>query len=276
MKTDKQGESGWILIRSGARSAFYNMEFDRIAQRRLDRAELGSFVRTFFFERSAMTIARSQSVEEIDLARALSIPIELARRHTGGGALAHDGDLSFSIGVARKTGARRLSASSLIELARLSAERALASFGARLDRVDRSTKPIRSRACLAMSSGLEGSIGRKKILPIAASVGRASVFAHGSLIISIDKERYLDLIRWRSIAEREAARSLIGRLDEIASGPIEAAALESAFIKSFSDLTGVSYDEPSVEFLDAVENEMRAEAGKNGVDEFGQKISRRL
>ena len=87
----------WYLLLDDARPAPYNMAKDELCLRRA--ANGGNvFVRIYTWERPTLSIGRNQAVaREINLRGCLAEGVEVVRRMTGGKAVLHGEDLTYSV-----------------------------------------------------------------------------------------------------------------------------------------------------------------------------------
>jgi len=88
----------WRLLQTGASTAARNMAIDRAVLVANSNGKVPPTVRFFSWEPSAISIGYFQSLEdEIDLTTCKDLGVDYVRRITGGGAVYHEDELTYSI-----------------------------------------------------------------------------------------------------------------------------------------------------------------------------------
>jgi lipoate-protein ligase A len=87
----------WTFIDSGERSGAVNMAVDETLARALASGEGGPVLRLFRWKPWAISLGYNQDAREIDAARCASDGIDLVRRPTGGRAILHAEELTYSV-----------------------------------------------------------------------------------------------------------------------------------------------------------------------------------
>lgn len=85
----------WTFIDSGKNSGKYNMDFDIFLSRHC--AEDQAFFRLYRWEPYAISLGANQSFEDIDYEKANEDNIDIVKRPTGGRAILHAEELTYSI-----------------------------------------------------------------------------------------------------------------------------------------------------------------------------------
>jgi len=90
----------WRLLQTGFNNAFLNMAIDEAVLINCSRGKVPSTVRFYGWSPPAISIGYFQSLdEEVDLDFCEKIGVDYVRRITGGGAVFHDTELTYSIVV---------------------------------------------------------------------------------------------------------------------------------------------------------------------------------
>ena len=90
----------WRLLQTGFNNAFFNMAVDEAVLINCSRGKVPPTVRFYGWNPPAISIGYFQSLEdEIDLDFCEKIGVDYVRRITGGGAVFHDTELTYSIVV---------------------------------------------------------------------------------------------------------------------------------------------------------------------------------
>jgi lipoyl(octanoyl) transferase len=87
----------WNYIDTGFRPGTFNMEFDELLAARLEREREAGTLRVYGWNPPAISIGRHQRVEDFDAAALQRAGIDLVRRPTGGRAILHAHELTYSI-----------------------------------------------------------------------------------------------------------------------------------------------------------------------------------
>jgi lipoate-protein ligase A len=255
------------------------MAVDEAIAMRSARGDSPPTLRFYQWRPAAVSLGRHQPVEDIDLARAQARGWDLVRRPTGGRAILHIDELTYSIaGPADEPRLQgpvldvynRISHGLLLGLRRLgvAAEKAPAS-----QRAGRDVSP----ACFEVPSAYEISVGEQKLIGSAQRRAGGYVLQHGSLPLSGEITRLVDVMAFEDESQREAFRAhLAGRATtlEAAAGRTvsfwEAAAL---LVDGLNSVLEVDFEESelSPEEL-ALAREIEAE--KYGTDAWTRRVTR--
>jgi len=88
----------WRLLKTEDNSAYTNMAIDKAVMVSCSRGKVPPTVRFYTWKPPAISIGYFQSLnEEVDLDACKSLGVEFVRRITGGGAVFHDKELTYSI-----------------------------------------------------------------------------------------------------------------------------------------------------------------------------------
>lgn len=88
----------WRLLQTGFNTAFTNMAIDRAVLVANSKGKVPPTVRFYGWEPPAISIGYFQSlIEEVDLETCKKFGVDCVRRITGGGAVFHDKELTYSI-----------------------------------------------------------------------------------------------------------------------------------------------------------------------------------
>jgi lipoate-protein ligase A len=188
-----------------------------------------------------VSMGRNQKYAEVDIARCAARGYGIVRRPTGGRAILHTDELTYSIIAAPDhplmaglvlDSYLRLSAGLVAGLARLGITAEPAPGTNR-------PSPDVSAACFEVPSAYEIIAGTRKVLGSAQARRARSVLQHGSLPLAGDLTRVVDCLAFANETEREALqRSLQGHAataEELAGRPIRYEEAEAALIAGFAE-----------------------------------------
>jgi len=260
----------WLLIDDAPASGARNMAVDEFLLRRTEKEGGAPVLRLYSFSPPAITIGYHQDAgKAIDVDAAISDGIDVVRRITGGRALLHDGELTYSVAAAVGPPFGQGLADTFQSIAEIivGALRSLgveaALGGARHVGVESSmTSP-----CLVSTSRHEITAGGKKISGSAQRRTGGAFIQHGSVLIRGGSERIERYIRggWEGL---ENAMTTV----EAETGDTDCdRRLRESIIDLFSDMMGtdpgeLALTQPDIEAIRTIEADRGAEflSGKAG------------
>jgi lipoate-protein ligase A len=216
----------WRLLRHGPARGAENMAIDEAITMAIAEGLVPTTLRFYAWEPPCVSLGRNQKLAEVDAARCAERGYDIVRRPTGGRAILHTDELTYSViappdhpimaGYVLDS-YLRLSGGLVAGLARLgiAAEPAPGTNRA---------GPGVSAACFEVPSAYEIVASGRKVLGSAQARRARSVLQHGSLPLTGDLTRVVDCLAFADEAEREALRrSLEGHAataEELAGQPI--------------------------------------------------------
>ncbi len=223
-----------------------NMAVDILLMEMAAAGELDVVLRTYGWDPACVSLGRLQDPSrEIDPAALRSAGVDLVRRPTGGRAVWHEHELTYSITAAES---HPLVAGSIRDsLARtgalLCSALRSAGFDAALSPAGRSAFHERMPAnpCFTSHGLFEVTVGGRKVVGSAQARRRGAFLEHGSIIISNDQPRLAGYMRTASDGQRrdilEALRSSSCGLSELIPG-IDPGAVAKALHEAYGDHLG--------------------------------------
>ena len=211
-------------MRSGVGSAQWNMALDEALWRSFSKVGRPT-LRLYRWTRPTLSLGYSQRAEEFDLGECARLGVEIIRRPTGGRAVLHGLEVTYSLvhplegmgGVNESH--RKIGEALALGLRKL-------GLAAELVKAERSSLAS-SAACLEVPSYSELTIAGRKVAGSAQVRNHLALLEHGSLPLELDlerlaavlwpdglpRERFKDLLRRRAGGLREFAAQL--RLEEV-------------------------------------------------------------
>ena len=222
-------------VHTGAMNAAMNMAVDDIL---LDaaRAGAGPILRTYTWHPPAVSIGYAQQADEaIDVAQCQTRGIDLVRRTTGGRAVLHWNELTYSFHCADGEGP---AAHPLQKAARILGEclaDGLRRFGVAAT-VERGTSPARGRcgACFASTARWELTCGGRKLVGSAQRRTRGALLQHGSILAGPEHLALAELLPSPE-PEGTALAEASTHLAEWVFGPVRIDSLATCLAKAFGD-----------------------------------------
>jgi len=256
----------WRLVISSPADGAWNMALDEAILEAAGRGEVPPTLRLYAWQPPCLSLGYAQPAAEVDQGRLAALGWELVRRPTGGRAILHTDELTYS--VAGPESEPRLAGGVLESYRTLSQAllMALHQLGLPAEAHAKSTPAAASAnpVCFEVPSNYEITVGGKKLVGSAQRRAGRSVLQHGSLPLGGDLTRITWVLSFPNEAARQqAARRLLERaatVESILSVPVswEAAsqALRSAF-QAALNLTLIT-SQPTAQELQRAE-QLRAE-----------------
>ena len=230
----------WRLLITTATDGATNMAIDEAIMSSVARGESLPTLRFFDWSPPYLSFGRAQTVEDVDLERLASLGYGLVRRPTGGKAILHIYEITYSV-VTRQDDPRV--EGGIIESYRRLSEglmRGLELMDLIVTRPHRSERPVRSDEnpiCFEVPSDYEITVIGKKLIGSAQARKQGMVLQHGSLPLSGDIARICDVLKFDSDEARESAKdrlrgraiTLEGALRQIVPYQTAAQALAQGF-----------------------------------------------
>jgi lipoate-protein ligase A len=227
---------GWRLIDSGPMDAFLNMAVDEALAIGV-REGMAPTLRFYSWERPSVSIGCFQKAEELDLAYLNNAGIPFVRRPTGGRALLHGLELTYSFSAG--TGEGAFSGGLLESYRKLSSALSLALRALGLDteaRLHRQhPRAPRSPLCFQSTSYGEITVEGRKVVGSAQKRWQTAMLQQGSMPFTIDIPRLR--MAFRTGLRGKVLEGSMAGLREFLPG-LGPEALKAAIRASFEEVFG--------------------------------------
>ncbi len=234
------------------------MEFDESLVQALAEGRGSSTVRVYGWQPPAISLGWNQHLEEIDTLKAERDGIDIVRRPTGGRAILHAEELTYSVAMATPaknilTVYNEISQALVRGLKRLSVEVGLEKSQPHFPTLYQSAS---SAACFSSSARYEIQIGGRKLVGSAQRryVGRNGeeiVLQHGSLLLGPDHKRLVDYLNFRNDSDRERLKTEIDAktidLSEALQRTVTFDECAEALRTGFEEAWGMRFDSSNLE-----------------------------
>ena len=198
----------WRLIISPPADGATNMAIDEAIAQTAAAGKVLPTLRFYRWEPPCLSLGRHQPLAKVDLERCMAAGVDVVRRPTGGRAILHTDELTYS--VAGSDQEPRLAGGVLDAYHRLSAGLVaglhLLGIPARQAPGTNRAGPDVSPACFEVPSAYEITVHGRKLMGSAQSRRRGFVLQHGSLPLQGDVARIVDYLAFPNGTEREALR----------------------------------------------------------------------
>jgi lipoate-protein ligase A len=195
----------WCFLNTGFHPGIFNMDFDENLVRSLAEGEGVPTIRIYGWNPRSISLGWNQSLDELDSERASNDGIDIVRRPTGGRAILHSQELTYSVSMPCK-GKNVLGVYNEISEALVCGLRmfgADVSFEKSQPHFPTLYKSPTSAVCFASSARYEIQIDGKKLVGSAqrrysGKQGEDVVLQHGSLLLGPDHKRLVGYLRVKS------------------------------------------------------------------------------
>ncbi|MFC1960916.1 biotin/lipoate A/B protein ligase family protein [Chloroflexota bacterium] len=236
----------WRLLVTPDCHGAYNMALDHAILQHVGAGEAPPTLRLFSWNPACLSLGQAQHASDVDLTRIQEHGWVIVRRPTGGKAILHTDEITYSVALPRDhalvggdivTSYRRLSDALVVALERLG----LADMQAdkQLEKIPEAAKgPV----CFEVPSDYEITADGKKLIGSAQVRKYGGVLQHGSVPLGGDIARICDALAFRDDALREKVKVRVRRrattleavLGRAVSWDESAEALITAFADTFN------------------------------------------
>lgn len=239
-----------LLITPPARGA-WNMAVDEALLEAVGRAESLPTLRLYDWAPACLSLGYAQSYRDVDLHRLKANGWDVVRRATGGRAILHVDELTYS--VTAPPDEPRVQGSVLESYQRLAGAlvAAVRALGLPVE-IEQHAQPATNASaekgpvCFEVPSAYEIVVGGKKLIGSAQARKRQGVLQHGTLPLHGDLARITQALVFTDEAAREtAAQKLLARATTVESVTGQGMAWETAaqaFARAFESQLGLKFE----------------------------------
>jgi lipoate-protein ligase A len=236
-----------LLITSPARGA-WNMALDESILEHIGRGESNPTLRLYAWEPACLSLGHAQPFADVDTSRLKSHGWEIVRRATGGRAILHTDELTYS--VIAPSNEPTVAGSILESYNRLAQALLMAVKSLELPvemkegKADNGTIP--NPVCFEVPSTYEITVDGKKLIGSAQARKKEGVLQHGSLPLTGDLTRICQALVFENESAREnASKRLLERATTVESAlgrEISWETAAQAFVHAFEAQLGLSFE----------------------------------
>jgi len=232
----------WRLIRSPAADGATNMAVDEAILRAVAAGDVPPTLRLYAWDPPCLSLGRGQPVEDVDRGAVAAAGYGLVRRPTGGRAILHIDELTYSI--AAPEGEERVAGGVVESYRRLSQGlmRGLALLGVRGVVAEERLKNrgAEGPVCFEVPSDYEITVGGKKLVGSAQMRARGAVLQHGAVPLTGDIARICPLLRGHP--DPEGVRARATTVERALSRPVSWEEAAEALIEGFAEALDLRLD----------------------------------
>lgn len=255
----------WRMIRTEALSGAMNMALDEVLLQDVQAGVSPPVVRLYRWQPATVTLGYAQRGErQVNRAYCHEAGLDIVRRLTGGRAVLHDDEVTYSV-ISRQDG---LFSSDPLQSYRTIAEVLLAclrSFGLDAQVSGRhagvnSAAAVEQSACFTAPAQFEIVCDGKKVCGSSQKRGHGSFLQHGSLPVNMDLDKLFSALNTDASASRPQGiarlAEKVGWINLFRSSPCEVGQVEAQLEKTFIDLWPVNFqvEPPTSQELDHAES----------------------
>ena len=245
----------WRFLDTGAASGPTNMAVDAAILAGVNRGTSPPTVRVYAWDPPAVSTGHAQDLSaELDLEACVRSGVGVVRRPTGGRAVLHAGELTYS--VIGESGEPPLGAS-IMETYGAIAEALVKGLGllgvsaelAAVQTAHRGSGGGASPPCFVSAGRFEIVVGGRKLVGSAQRRVGGGVLQHGSLLIDERHEDLADFLRIGDVqrdAIRKALRLKTTTLSRLLGRAVEFGEVAYAVRRGFEDAWGIMFTEGSL------------------------------
>jgi len=197
----------WRVIRSKSYNGAMNMAIDEAVMIAHKEGKVKPTLRFYTWDPACITIGYFQKLEdEIDLEKCMEFNVECVRRITGGRAVLHENELTYSIIVGENNPLMDSSITKSYKFISEGLVKGLNLCGVYTDELNKGEKIERenlSAACFNAHASYEISINKKKVVGSAQSRKDGVVLQHGSIILDFDVNKLFEIIKTENLERKE-------------------------------------------------------------------------
>lgn len=263
----------WRLLKTPAASAAFNMALDESILSTVVQKKAPPTLRLYSWSVPSLSLGYAQPVSDVDQSELTRRNWQLVRRPTGGKAILHTDELTYSITAALD---EPLVAGSLLEsYQRISQalQKALQLLGTNTSAKNKPGLPNdqskKEPVCFQTPSDYEITWNGKKLIGSAQARKLGGVLQHGSLPLCGDLSRITQVLAYPSESDRaSAAQKTLAQavtLETAAGRSISWEGAADAVIQSFTTEFGISFilAEPTADELAAADDLVQTKYGSD-------------
>lgn len=239
----------WRVIDSGLASAAVNMAVDEAIMTAHGAGEAPPTLRFYGWRPAAISLGYFQKAAEVNLAECAGRGIDVVRRLTGGRAVLHDAELTYSIVVREDSPAipstitasyRYFSEGLLAGLRQLGLDARMsiprAAYG-------QSKKQTASSACFDAPSHYEITVAGRKMVGSAQVRKNGVILQHGSVLLRFSAEDIVAVLQLPSLQLRDPLTEMLRRratsVEEALGRPVDWQEVCGVMAQAFGPALGV-------------------------------------
>jgi lipoate-protein ligase A len=238
----------WRLLITPPASGAWNMALDEAILEHIGRGESAPTLRLYAWDPACLSLGHAQPFADVDTARLQERGWDVVRRLTGGRAILHTDEITYSViapnDEPRVTGTVLESYNRLAQALLLAVKKLDVPVEIKEGRAENGPRP--NPVCFEVPSTYEITVDGKKLIGSAQARKKEGVLQHGSLPLTGDLARICQALVFESESAREAAAArLLAKASTVESALGRAASWETAaqaFSQAFESQLGLKLE----------------------------------
>jgi len=235
-------KNSWRLLLSPASNGAWNMAVDEAILEATTRGDVLPTLRLYAWDPACLSLGYAQPINDVDQARLEDFGWDLVRRPTGGRAILHTDELTYSVCGSEQEpilAGDILSSYQKLSSAILAALQQIGLGVQALPQEDNTSNKTPEPVCFEIPSNYEITAEGKKLVGSAQARRRGGVLQHGTLPLYGDLTRIVQVLTFPDSASRtKAAERLLSRATTVESaigGLVSWQQAADSFIQAFSE-----------------------------------------
>lgn len=237
----------WYFMNSGKCSGSFNMAMDEALLELHSKGEIPPIIRFYEWEPATLSIGYfQQAARDVNLAAINEQGIGFVRRPTGGRAVLHEHELTYSVIVSESypnmpknvTEAYRVISEGILKGFHHLGLDAYFSVPNSEEQLANLKNP-KSAVCFDAPSWYELVVEGKKIAGSAQTRQKGVILQHGAILLDVDLEKLLSVFNFKSDEQKERMRQKLPEkavtINSLAKQPITIPQAVEAFKKGFAE-----------------------------------------
>ncbi len=251
MERQRTSRGFWRFLESPPQDAYRNMALDEAIHIACSRGVAPPTVRFYCWSSPAISIGYAQRLSRsVDVERCAEQGVTIVRRPTGGRAILHENELTYSVVWTAACGQVPQDLLGSYRMIGRALLKGLGALGIRAEMAPPASgerrRGSRSAACFLTSTAYEILVDGKKVVGSAQRRDRDAVLQQGSILITVDVKRLFSLLRPPSPEEWgrhvDEVSSVIGSLSGLVGEDLSFDGVRDAFREGFAaELAGGWY-----------------------------------
>jgi len=238
----------WRMIKTPPSSGAWNMAADEAILEHARRGDVLPTLRLFAWDPPCISLGQAQPFADVDTTRLKSYGWEVVRRVTGGRAILHTDELTYS--VTGPTDEPILAGTVLESYNRLAGALLAAvqdlSLSVEMKAGKADANGVANPVCFEVPSTYEITVNGKKLIGSAQARRKEGVLQHGSLPLTGDLTRICQALVFPDESAREkAVQRLLERattVESVLGQEVARETAEQAFIRAFEAQLGLTFE----------------------------------
>lgn len=245
-------KENWFFINSGPCSPSYNMALDEALMDWHSEGIIPPIIRFYQWNPATLSIGYFQQVErDIDIQAVREQGLGFVRRPTGGRAVLHEHELTYSIIVSENhpeipktvTEAYRILSEGLLKGFQNLGMDAYFSVPDTVEKQENLKKP-KSAVCFDAPSWYELVVEGKKVAGSAQTRQKGVILQHGAILLDLDQEKLLTVFKFETEEAKEKMRLKLPKktvaINDLVNEPITISQCVQAFKSGFEEALNIS------------------------------------